>query len=252
MPADYKFVQKLVNFGRDFAGKFVGQPFVLYRLNDSSNGDVISNENIVNGDIRAKVTHRRIVTAMENEYLHVDTFEFLVSSDEVRIGDVFLQNDEEYGDNQNTSYAVASRRPLKPVVAVRVETACQIHRIVGETTATTAWRGPKRSTDLPFTIVDGVFVIGEVGDVAAVVPCGVQSIGQMKGLKPPHLPLDNITTWWYVYVPLLPGLTRLRENDVISYSPHPDEDRIRLRINTPYSSPAGTAGHFLLCERLTV
>lgn len=250
MPFDYEFVQGLANFGRELAGNIVGQPFHVYRLSATSNGDVVTSGNLVNSDLRAKVTHGRKVDQMENEYIHTNAFEFLMSSDAVRVGDILEQNDTVYG--ANAYYAVASRRPLKKVVCIRTESLCTIIR--PQSNRASGYSGSVAGHELPFMLVNGQFTVGTgaPGEKAAVIPCGIQNIGQMKNQKPERLPMDTITSWWFVYVPALPGLDRIRENDIIVFPGNPNEIPVKYRVNTPYSSPVGTAGQFLVVERMTV
>ena len=249
MALDYIFTQKLSNFGRKLAGDIVGQPFIVHRLSAQSQGDVIAAPNIVNPDLRAKVTHGRPISQLENEYLHTNLFQFLMSSDDVAIGDILRQNDPAYGGD--TDYCVASRRPLKNVMCVRVESACKLYR--PQSNKEKGYGGPTKDTWRPFVVVDGVVTIGDPEvDTASIIPCGVQNIGQMKNFKPEKLPMGTITAWWYIYVPPFPGIEKMRENDIIEVTNDAPEARSLYRINTPYFSSVGTAGMFALCERIVV
>lgn len=246
---DYSFVQDLVNFGKELAADIVGQPFVVYRLNSTSDGDVIANENVVNSDLRIKLTHGRPISQIENEYLHTNLFRCLVSSDAVEIGDILAQNDPIYG--QNTNYCVASFRPQKETMAVRVESMCRLYR--PQSNKEKSYGGRTLETDMPFVVLNGAVSIGDPEtDTASIIPCGVQNIGQMKNFKPEKLPMGVITSWWYIYVPPFSGIERMRENDIIEVLGNAGDPRVRYRINQPYFSAAGTAGQFALCERLTV
>jgi hypothetical protein len=258
MPFDYEFTQKLVNFGKGLAGDFVGQPFAVYRLGTQSVGDVIADANLVNADLRAKVTHGKKGPQVENETLHANVFEFLISSDEVRIADILVQKDEKYG--QNGIYAIASFRPLKNVLAIRVESLCRIYRPQSNRERETLSRGEvrapysgrNRATDQPYVIAQGEMLLGTDIDVGSVIPCGIQNVGQIKNFKAERLPMGVITSWWYIYIPAIPGFERLRENDIIEQLGHVDDVPVRYRINTPYASDIGTAGQFALCEKLAI
>jgi hypothetical protein len=258
MPFDYEFTQKLVNFGKGLAGGIVGQPFGVYRLNPTSVGDVVADINLVNADLRAKVTHGRKGPQIENETLHTNIFEFLLSSDDVRIADILVQKDDVYG--QNGTYAIASFRPLKNVLAVRVDSYCRLYRpqsnrereTVSRGEARAPYSGRTKSTDQPFVIAQGQLLLGTDIDVGSIIPCGIQNVGQIKNFKPEHLPMGVITSWWYIYIPAIPGFERLRENDIIEQIGHVDDVPVRYRINTPYASDVGTAGQFALCERLAI
>lgn len=253
---DYRFVQGLVDFGRGMAGEFVGQPFEVYRVSSASNDSVLHEDNLVNEDLRAKVTHGKRSPVVENEIIHANMFEFLCSSEDLSIGDILYQKDDTYGANAH--YAVASKRPLKPVTCIRTESLCTIVR--AQSNKQSGYSGTTRDSDKPFVLRNGVFVLDEPGVEATVVPCGLAYIGQIKNKKPSNLPMDTLTTWWYIYVPALPGLDRIQENDVIIHQPFPDVldgDNLdaqapggRYRVTGPYSSGMGTAGQFLLCERI--
>jgi hypothetical protein len=249
VPFDYRFVQKLSNFGRGLAGEFVGQPFTVYRLNASSTGDVLVPGNVVLTDLGIKVTHQRKMDSIENDVLKANTFEFLVSSDVVKIGDVLVQGDTEYGSDSR--YAIISNRPLKPVMAARVEANCYIKRPWAAHTGDD-YNGSTTASELPYVLNNGAFSIGQTADTPAVIPCGITSIAQLKNMKPERLPLDVTTSWWYIYVPYMTGLQRIRENDVVYHLNGTDDDvPIRYRVHIPLISDAGSAGQFLVCERLT-
>lgn len=216
MPLDYIFTEGLIDFGRRLASEMVGQPFVVYRLVPSSAGDLIAPAQLFNADLRAKVKHSRTMLAIENDVLKANTFEFLVASEDVAIGDILVQNDAVYGSNSR--YAVTGRRPLKPVTAARCEADCYIKRPSashGQGTDADEYNGSTIDSELPFILRRGEYTVGKPADTASVIPCGITSIAQLKNMKPERLPLDVTTSWWYVFVPYLPGLQRIRENDVV-------------------------------------
>lgn len=249
MPIDYRFTQNLINFGAKLAGDMVGQPFVVYRLNATSGGNVLVPGNIVDPDFRGKVTHHRSMDQLENEILKANTFEILAPSNEIQLGDILVQNDTEYGSNSR--YAVISRRPLKRPMLARVESNCTIHRAYAAHDEN-GYNGPTVASQLPFVLENGTFRIGTSAEIASIVPCGVTTIAQMKNMKPERLPLDVSTSWWYVYVPYLPGLQRIRENDIITHDAGiVGETPVRYRVTIPFVSNQGSVGQFLLCERLT-
>lgn len=250
MPIDYEFTQKLINFGSKLAGDMVGQPFVVYRLNLASSSSVLSAGNIIDVNLRAKITHHRSMDQLENEILKANTFEMMASSDEVRLGDILVQNDLVYGSNSR--YAVISRRPLKRPMLARVEADCTLSRM-HTAQDETEYNAPTLDNELPYVLENGVFRIGAKTETATVLPCGITTIAQMKGMKPERFPLDTTTSWWYIYVPYLPGLQRLRENDIVTHNPGiPGEPLIRYRVTIPYISNEGSVGQFLLCEKATV
>jgi hypothetical protein len=250
---DYRAVQKLVNFGRGFAGQLVGQPFVLYRLNVNSNGAAIQDFNVVNPDLRAKVTHRRVMVQVENEYMHANPFEFLCSSDDVEIGDYLKDADTVYGDGG--VYAVASKRPLKQVVTLRTESLAYIYRAnssLNESVRVNSsgyYSGRAQHQDLPYVCRNGVWQLGQLGDAADPLYVGLQTTGQNKSMKAPKLPMDNLTAYWYIYVPAANGLSLVRENDYVVIPAVNDANpAMRLRVTLAYRSNSGLQGTFALCE----
>lgn len=251
---DYTKIQKLTNFGRAFAGKMVGQPFLHYRVTNTSTGDVVASSNLVvpndavQSALNIKVTPNNSRKVIENEELHAATFELLMSSDIIKTEDILVQNDPVYGGN--TMYCVAAFRPLKPVLAVRVEALCKIYR--PQSNRGTTFSGPTLESCLPFKLVSGAVQLGAQGTTPAIIPCGVNYIGQIKNQKVAHLPLDTLTTWWYIYVPLLTGMSRIVENDIIECQYDVNEDPVRYRVHAPYIVNAGLRGCFLLCERATL
>lgn len=249
---DYKFVQNLVNFGRELAGNIVGQPFSVHRLNSLSTGDVFAAANQLD-DVRAKVTHSTSRVQTENDFLHANIFDFLMSSENTATEDILTQKDDTYGGN--ASYFVASLRPLKRVMCVRVEHTVRLLRTHSNRAQQGGWSGTTRDSERPFHLLNGQFVIAtgaEVPEVVATpIPCGITNIGQIKDRKASQLPMDVTTSWWYVMMPLFPGLDRVRENDIIEVDVHADEPIVRYRIVTPLISKVGTRGVFCLCQRVT-
>lgn len=254
MPLDYKFTQNLINFGRQLAGDIVGQPFQVYRLQPASNGNYVQASNLFNADLRAKITHSADSKQIENEVQHASMFQFLCSFDAVQIGDILVQVDDVFG--QNGTYAVASFRPLKQIICARVETYAYLKR--PQSNKDKGYGGPSKDTHLPFILLNGKLVVGSDVDSPSVIPCGLNTIGQIKTQKPEHLPMGLLTPWYYIYIPMIPGVEAIRENDIVEV-PAPAGDSVppasyptRYRINTPYFSPVGTAGVIALCERLTI
>jgi hypothetical protein len=246
---DYTFVQELIDFGREMAGEMVGQPFDVYRLNNSSTGDVLDPSNKLTPSLPGKLTHSRTMDTVENDILKANTFELLAPSNVLAIGDVLVQQDVVYGGDSR--YAVVSKRPLKPVMVARVEANCYIKRVYADHDGD-GYNGSNVDSELPYVLNNGVFSIGAKTDTPAVIPCGVTTIAQLKNMKPERLPLDVTTSWWYIFVPYLPGLQRIRENDVVYHNNATDDDvAIRYRVQIPLVSDAGTAGQFLVCERMT-
>lgn len=247
MPFDYEFVQQMSNFGREMAGNFVGQPFSVYRLNATSS-QVVHADNLVDADLRAKVGALRARTQIENGTMHAETFEFLVSSDRVQTEDVLVQNDPVYGGD--SAYAIVSRRPLKKVLGVRVESTCRLYRM--QSNRTSGYSGPTNDSNLPWVLRDGKFELGVQTDTPTDVLCGITYVGQIKDWKVTKLPVDTQTGWYYVFVPLFPGLAALRENDIIEHVLEPGLTPVKYRVHAPYVSPAGARGVYLLCERATI
>ena len=241
---DYKFVEGLINFGRKFAGDIVGQPFNVYRLNAQSNDVVVDPINLIQ-PVNAKVTHLTSKTQVENDILHANTFEFLMSSDGIQTEDLFSQNDDTYGGN--AMYFVSSFRPLKKVLCVRVEQLGNVSR--RQSNVTSGYSGPTRASDLAFYLQNGAFNVATGTEAIPIVPTpipiGIMNVGQIKNEKPTHLPMDVVNSWWYITMPLYPGL------EIIDVTINATEPVVRYRVVTPYISPVGLRGVFLLCQRLT-
>lgn len=254
MPMDYQFTQKMINFGRELGAKFVGQPFRHYRLNNASTV-VIDNSNevldpLTNApfDLRAKVSGLRSRVQVEGTTMHAEPFELLLSSERVQTEDIVVQNDPLYGGN--AAYCIASLRPLKKVVAIRVESTAKIWRPTPNRTS--GYNEVTLANHRPLVLTAGEFDWGVAGGTATDVPVGLTYIGQIKDQKVTRMPLDTTTSWWYVYVPLFPGMARLRENDILEMQVHEDEKPVRYRIHAPYVVEVGLRGILVLCERIGV
>ena len=257
MTFDYKFVQKMSNFGRDMGAKFVGQPFTHYRLTAASTAiphasslhAPIDPKTNAPFDLRAKVTPLRTRAQVEGDTLHADTFELLLSSDRVETEDILMQNDPEYGGN--AAYCIASIRPLKKVVAVRVEDTCKLFRPDPNSNLASGYKGQNKAGNKPFVLTAGVFAPAAAGTVPTDIPCGITYIGQIKDKKSLNLPADGLTTWWYIYLPYFPGLDRVRENDILEVRVSAEEVPVNYRVHAPFIQKVGVRGVFLLVERMT-
>lgn len=242
MPFNYQSAQSLINFGRQFAANLVGQPFDQYRLSSISSGDVIAPENLLKGPIYSKITHTRQMKDIENDYLHTNPFEFMLDMSAVQLGDILVQNDPTYGGN--TQYAVASRRPLKPTLTVRVETIANIYQ-ANSGRGAGGYAGSSRSNQVPYILTNGVFAPSTQGGAVSNVPVGIQYIGQLKVQNNDRLPLDDSLPHWFCYLPYLPGLDGVRENDIIQVPAVEQNTPMRFRINAMQPQPGwGLAGYF--------
>ncbi len=240
MPFTYSTAQGLINFGRQFAANLIGQPFEQYRLSGASSGDPIAPENLV-GSINSKITHTRQMKDIENDYLHTNPFEFLIDMSAVELGDILVQNDPAYGGN--TQYAIASRRPLKPTLAVRVETLANIYQASSGRSAG-GYAGASRTNGTPYVLTNGVFAPSTIGNPSNI-PVGIQYIGQMKVQNNDRLPLDDALPHWFCYLPFLPGLDGVRENDIIQVQAVEQNAPMRFRINAMQPQPGwGLSGYF--------
>lgn len=254
MTFDYRFTQKMINFGRDLGSKFVGQPLLHYRLNSSSSEVVVDANKVVDPitglgyALKAKISPMRSRTQVESDSMHASPYEFLMSSDRVLSEDILVQDDSTYGDN--ATFFVASRRPLKKVICVRVEGVGRLYRQAPQRSS--GYNEVTRTNDKPFVLLDGVFTIGTPGGEATALPVGVTYIGQIKDQKVTRLPLDTTTTWYYLCAPLFPGLDRVRENDIIEVEGPEEEPPMRYRVHGPLSNEFGLRGLYLLCERMSI
>lgn len=240
MPFNYQSAQGLINFGRQFAANLIGQPFEQYRLTANSSGDIIAPENLI-GSINSKITHTRQMKDIENDYLHTNPFEFLIDMSAVELGDILVQNDPAYGGN--TQYAVASRRPLKPTLTVRVETIANIIQ-ASSGRSSGNYAGSTRKNGVPYVLTNGVYAPNTIGD-ASNIPVGIQYIGQLKVMNNDKLPLDDTLPHWFCYLPYLPGLDGVRENDIIQVPAVEQNAPMRFRINAMQPQPGwGLAGYF--------
>lgn len=256
---NYEFVQNMIDFGRTLASDFVGQPFIQYRLNTLSSGNALDAINQI-GNLNVKVSATTSRAFIENSYFHTNVFDFKVATASVELGDLFVQNDQVYG--QNATYAVASFRPLKPVLAVRVNHLSQLYRLKSNydpTSNPNGYGGVAIEDELPFVLTNGVYApasntpLNDPSIIPSQVPCGIVSTGQLKGLsgQVERLPLDTMRAMWYIYMPELPGLSRLLPGDIVQGpAPDPNENPQRFAIQNAMQIPAGFAGTFYNAELL--
>ncbi len=251
---NYEFVQNMIDFGRTLASDFVGQPFIQYRLNTLSSGNALDAINQI-GNLNVKVTATTSRAFIENSYFHTNVFDFKVAAASVQLGDLLVQNDQIYG--QNAVYAIASFRPLKPVLAVRVNHLAQLYRLKNNydpITNPNGYGGVAIEDELPFVLTNGIYApAADPNATPSQIPCGIVSTGQLKGLsgQVERLPLDTMRAMWYIYMPELPGLSRLLPGDVVQGpAPDPNELPQRFAIQNSMQIPAGFAGTFYNAELL--
>jgi hypothetical protein len=100
--------------------------------------------------------------------------------------------------------------------------------------------------DVPLVLQNGTFSFGAPGAAASFVPVGVGSLARpyaRPGILP-ETPGVAPISWYYIYLPPLPGYAPTEGDAVIL------EDGSRYLVTNPYNQQSSVVGSLLIAERL--
>lgn len=244
-------------------GDRLGQPFTVYRINPSSNGDFPLGWYRVSSQAHA---HRNRVRSQDAEVAMTSErtlwYEIIADMSPFWLGDVFLATDPPffpgvaYGDRATSlantielnGFALAWHAPLRPPLAARIDHRCRIYRPsltpIGFTDGSTQWR-TEREYDTPLVLTNGTYSWGLPNTAASLVPTGIgTSDRQTRGEDMPPDPVGMLPVpRYYLYLPPLPGYTAAEGDALIL------EDDSRYTVIAPYRQETGVVGHQLMVQR---
>lgn len=265
---NYALIQHKIDLGLRHCAAKLGWTHDAYRIESSSTGDFPTGWTQLGTGIllfRRKSQNLSNVQ-LESAVISDGTFwyDMLFDAEPYLLGDVFVSTDpayvaaQSYGAGatiiQGTTFqmnavAMAWHRPVMKPIGARIDRRCQIYRPAG--TPYTMYDGTLRwsmteNDGLPLQLTNGAYAFGSMGETASYVPIGMGSRDRPSRGKNFQPPTPGVTgsTYWYGYIPYLPGYEPT-EGDMVR-----TEDGARYFIFNPYEQEAGVVGSQLLLERV--
>lgn len=254
--ADRVDIQVAIEEGRDAVAEVLGSPFKVYRITDTSNGNLIADENLINEELFVFTklgSGTDFKSSLETEKLP-GIFWYVCSADftDYLVGDVFILNEDVYGagfssvsfaTDQFNGFALAQHMVLKKALGGRLIREIKVFRLNDEPDADKRW-SQNRDNSLPLTLRDGQYVFGAKDEDADLIPVGLMATGRSYGDRSfEQVPSMARKSGWECYVPPLPGFS-WREGDRIETF-----DGARFTVVVPYEQLTGTCGAQLFLER---
>ena len=261
---NYARVQSKIDKGLGPAGRALGQPFNVYRITASSSGDFPNGWTLIQASYplyRKRTTENKIDVGQKVS--GILWFNALGDMSPFTLADIFYQTDASYAPGASygagatlladtlefVGFCFCWHRPVMEGLLARINMRGQIFRPNSDTMqladGSTYW-AQAHDDDLPLVLTNGQFAFGTPGTVASYVPIGVGNLArpyQRPGIDPATPGVTPIS-WYYFYVPPLPGY-KPTEGDAIIL-----EDGSRYWITNPFSQESSVVGDLLVCERL--
>lgn len=251
--AFYAFVQGRIDFGRGQAADRLGQPGSIFRLNESSTGNLIdpSNQIYQNYPVYRKVLHSdpglEATTMMETLF-----YDLIADLTPLLTGDIWIQTDPYYGkgatlaDFYTTQFdgiCIASHGPAKKAFGARLDRFITAFRPSQEPDPDNYYNTTLLGAQ-PLVLNNGSYSLGQIGDTPTSIPVGFMVRSRMFG-KPQFSPgIPGVTRFneWYVYVPPLPGFYFRQGDRIVSY------EGTRFVVINPWHQEAGFVGSMFSLE----
>ncbi len=255
MPATrIKYVDGKVQYGKGRAASVIGQTYDAFRLKETTNESIISGAPIYS-QFPAKIQRTTKRFAIENNSFELLVYEFTCDKRKLELGDTLVETG--YGSDGGI-YVFAEERPLKPNLFVRAESMVSITRPSpyggqAEQQPTSGaiyqpkYGGAPKATEKILTLTDGLYSFEASGTYAAV-PSGLQPRTSVKGLHKIEMPTQVPQTEFANFLPLLPGIPAILENDIINYE---NGDRYQV-VESFTTGDTGLQGWFLLTYKIGV
>lgn len=247
----YAGIQRDIDFGRGEAANVLGQPYDVYRITATSNGDVIATANRIAQNVRVLRKARRVQPDAVESPAAMGTLFYQLVADfrNFQVGDVFVQMDAAYGSGhtevagteQFNGFVLASHAPIKQAVGARVTTLVQVKRQSAEPDARQAWNTTNDAT-LPLVLANGSFSLGAATATASLIPAGMLPVFRPQGqrIDAPGMPQQPLIAF---YMPPLPGFQLLEGDRIIA------QDGSRYVVLNPYGQDVGIVGYQMTLER---
>lgn len=246
----YDSIQKQIDSGLGFAAAALGVPHDVYRIGNSSSGNVLVEANRIATGVKmlTKIAYGTAIReSLEAEKTPgIMWYRVIGSLRNYRVGDIFVVNDPKYGAGFSTvnfdtpdykGFALADRSPIKKALGGRLNTVIEIYRTSSKPDTGGRWPAKPDQGD-PVVLKNGKFSIGQAGDPACQIPAGLVASGKSYGNQSiSGLPGDSLkSSGWQLYVPALDGFI-VHEGDRIVAS-----DGSRYMVVVPYTQTVGASG----------
>lgn len=259
-------IQHHIDKGLGIAGRHLGPPYAVHRIDATANGDYPDGWNNVANNVAVFVrrsTDRYIQSALlASGTLWLDV---IGNMEPYLLGDVFRLTDAPYhagvsyglgatsvaNVNRYSGFGLAWHAPVDEPVGARLDVRVQIFRTMdladtnlGDGIAT--WRG-SRYVSQPLVLTNGTysFVDPYSGQQASFVPAGISSTDRPpRGhLIQPAIPGDMQVSRYFMYLPPLPGWIPTEGDRIVQ------ESGQRYVVTNPYNQSTGVVGNQIGVDR---
>lgn len=260
---DYVDIQDVRDYGNGRAAEVLGPPYSVYRIGEESNGDFIAEGNLIAEDIPVyKKISNEVRTFAETD-VRLGTFWFDLTGDfsQFKTGDVFKLTDEVFAQghasvpfdtHELTAFCLAAHGTYRKPVGARINTQIGILRQASSLDADGNYN-PTSENAQPVKLVDGQFILANIGEQPDLIPAGLMAAGRTYFDKTAeNVPGMPRTSGWLCYVPPLNGF-EFREGDRIFQfdgTPDAEQNGARYVVLVAYGQNTGAVGWQLFLERV--
>lgn len=252
---NYVHAQNLIDKGRGKAALRLGQPYDVYRLQPNAAQNFLDPVNRIATGVLILRRPDRSLANVEGTLLTLVPWETVGDFRNWLVGDVFLQNDEIFGEGYTLvdysslefdAFCLAFHGPVKKTMGARLDRTCRIIRPLETGTDPNGYLSGDISKGAPLKLANGKFVFGSQSEAitdGALIPVGFASHTRARGDILSEIPSTTGVAIFMLYLPPLPGYT-VREGDRIEAG-----DGSRYVVQNPYEQEAGMAGSQITCTR---
>lgn len=229
----------------------------VYRLNDSSSGQVIKTANKVISQMQARITFNVPKPLVDSVPLDMLMYSGMLDTRRLQIGDVLVHTGPNLPNNVDGPrvFTLVDVRPLMAPLFMRTEIMGYMSRPHGPEIGDEPLLGDggdvttNKFQEAVYTLNDGLYsVSNEPGTIPAVIPLGFHQhrrVGE-KQEEAKHMPTATPRATYYAYIPPLPGV-QVQPGDVVA-----DNIGNRFRILNVHTFTTGLQGTQCIMESLFV
>ena len=269
--ANFRSVQRHIDIGRGHAGRVLGPPFNVYRIQDNAAVNYLDSANLIKS--RFPIL-RRVLKGLEHKEgpdMGSMFFEMIADMSKFVTGDVFIEQDPFYGTSgiptagdvtafptpQFNGICLASHMPVRKNIGARVNRLGIVFRQAASIDDNGYWAIDMSSAQ-PLQLRNGAWVLSTPQTANSLIPMGVSASERFHGELISDLPGSTPRTRWMIFVPALEGFqfiegdfiaTLDQEAPVMDYA-DVIENGSRYRVVHPFGQESGLVGNQLLCERI--
>lgn len=255
-------LQTIINTAEGIGAAITGEPYSVYRITATSNGDFIQTANLIASNMfvqRQKMppADPGLLSAAKDMTLFLQV---MGDFNNINVGDVFVLVNSvgkevvTFPTPQYVGFASTGQIPLLNKNAARLDRQIIIKRPSNKARPDGIADQSSKNADV-MKFINGKLTKLSHGARASLIPAGFRQISRPRGSLYSHVPDTAAHTQWSCYVPPLPGFT-FQENDIIIEAyldPQsallPPKTQARYRVVNPFYQDVDCVGYQLLIER---